>query len=689
MHGRNCSTTGHLAFLKSLGLMCALVTAAPICLADNPIIQTKFTADPAPMVYDNTLYLYTSHDEDDASGFTMYNWCLYSTTDMVNWTDHGIVAGVVSHTNTPTDTSLKTFQWADGVSAWAPQAVYRSGKFYLYVPFSYQGSMIIGVAVADRPEGPFKDPLGKPLIGSDVGGGIDPTAFVDGDSDGGTAQAYLYWGNPIPKYVLLNSDMISYSGSPGAPGNAQHYQEGPWFYKRNGNYYLAYASSCCAEGIGYAMSTSPTGPWTNPGSGYVMMPDNNSSGNHPGIIDYLGQSYVFGFNYYLNDAMTKKTDTGPPQRRSVNVSQFTYNADGTIPTVPWFDPAGVPQVGHLNPYTRVEAETIAWESGVGAAECSSNTNAAAVAGSCWAVGVKTEVCSDTGGGMDVTSIQNGSYIKVKGVDFGVGAESFSARVASSGSGGSIEIRLDSGTGPLAGTVAVTGTGGAQTWVTQTTPITGVTGVHDLYFVFTGAGASSSLFNFNYWQFTPRDAGDAGGTDAGTVDASANANSDGSTASGSSSGSGGPDATGSSGMSQSGSGSSGTSTSSGSTSTSSGSSSGSGSSGASQPGSGSSGTSASSGSTTTSSGSSSGSSGTRTPGSSGMSQSGSGSSGVSSSSGSSGNAASGTTPSSGSDSAGSGCGCHTAGSSWDSPRATSLVSIIAPVAFFVRRRRRSR
>jgi hypothetical protein len=60
-----------------------------ICFADNPIIQTKYTADPAPMVYNDTVYLYTSHDEDDAHGFKMFNWLLYSSTDMVNWTDHG------------------------------------------------------------------------------------------------------------------------------------------------------------------------------------------------------------------------------------------------------------------------------------------------------------------------------------------------------------------------------------------------------------------------------------------------------------------------------------------------------------------------------------------------------------------------------------------------------------------------
>ena len=100
--------------------------------------------------------------------------------------------------------------------------------------------------------------------------------------------------------------------------------------------------------------------------------------------------------------------------------------------------------------------------------------------------------------MDIDSIHNGDYIKVKGVDFGTGAASFDARVASAGSGGSIEIRLDALTGTLVGTCAVASTGGWQTWSTKSCSISGATGVHDLYLKFTGG--SSMLFNFNWWKF---------------------------------------------------------------------------------------------------------------------------------------------------------------------------------------------
>ena len=75
-------------------LIIFLISLWTNCYADNPIIQTKFTADPAPMVYKDTVFLYTSHDEDDAFGFKMLNWLLYTSTDMVNWTEHGIIASL-------------------------------------------------------------------------------------------------------------------------------------------------------------------------------------------------------------------------------------------------------------------------------------------------------------------------------------------------------------------------------------------------------------------------------------------------------------------------------------------------------------------------------------------------------------------------------------------------------------------
>ena len=119
--------------------------------------------------------------------------------------------------------------------------------------------------------------------------------------------------------------------------------------------------------------------------------------------------------------------------------------------------------------------------------------------------------------MDVTNIQNGDYMKVASVDFGTGATSFSARVASSTSGGSIELYLDDLESSRNGVCAVTGTGGAQTWRTlPSCAVTGATGVHDLFLRFTGG--SGDLFNVNWWKFDGPGANDQ--SDAGAVDGSA-------------------------------------------------------------------------------------------------------------------------------------------------------------------------
>ena len=435
-------------------VMAAATTLGTLSFADNPVVQTKFTADPAPMVYRDTVYLYTSHDEDDAQGFTMRNWMCYTTQDMVNWIDHGIIAG------------LSTFRWANqNNDAWAPQCIERDGKFYLYVPVHQGGGNVIGVAVADNPFGPFKDPLGKPLI-PQGGGYIDPTVFIDDDG-----QAYLYWGHTNPWYVKLNKDMISYSGDiMRAEAKPRTYQEGPWLYKHAGHYYLAFASTCCPEGIGYSMSDSPTGPWVFKGS--IMDGDKRSDGNHPGIIDFKGKSYVFGFNYKLNweIAPTKH------ERRSVCVTEMTYNPDGTIPKLPFWDDKGATQVGTFNPFTQVDAATI-----------------------CYEKGVKTNPRTGEKQGVYVNVTENGAWIKVKGVDFGdKGAAKFTASLAAAAQGATIVLRLDSEVGIPIGTLKVNPTGGLDTWATQTCNVTNAKGVHDVYLKFFGTG--TPLMNVDWWKF---------------------------------------------------------------------------------------------------------------------------------------------------------------------------------------------
>jgi arabinoxylan arabinofuranohydrolase len=452
----------------------ATTVVGTICHADNPIIQTNYTADPAPMVFNDTLFLYTSHDEDDAFGFKMLNWMLYTSTDMVNWTDHGIIAGVKE--------PYRTFTWADGHSAWAPQCIARNGKFYLYCPTIYQGKMAIGVAVSDSPYGPFVDALEKPLIYRSNPGDYDPTVFIDDDG-----QAYMYWGGNGPCYwVMVNEDMISTSGDiqvasidfTGTPPEAS-YTEGPWLWKKNNHYYLAWASRCCPEGIGYAMSDRPTGPWKCRGT--IMDPDERSSGNHPGIIDYKGNSYVFGFDY----AILKQTMSKHYERRSICAAKMTYNADGSIIKLPWWAETEIQQLVSLNPYIKNEAETMSYSEGL-------KTEFATE----WERNIAWDKGKKIADRLFVTAIHNGDYIKVQGVDFSNGATSVDVSVAPL-YGGKIEIHADKFDGPILGTVNINSSGEGDIWKTVTTPVNNIKGVHDLFFVFRG---DKDLFNFDWWLF---------------------------------------------------------------------------------------------------------------------------------------------------------------------------------------------
>ena len=452
-----------VASVAVAALLAPVVLTAP-AQADNPIVQTIYTADPAPLVHDGRLYVYTTHDEDASTWFTMKDWRVFSTTDMANWTDHG------------SPMSLATFSWAQS-DAWAGQVVERDGKFFFYVPVVKRGGgNAIGVGVSDSPTGPFRDAIGRPLVDNAE---IDPSVMIDDDG-----QAYLYYGNPNLWVARLNQDMISLAGSPTRiqlttagfgtrPGNVANrptlYEEGPWVYKRNGTYYNVFAAECCSEFIGYSTSPTPTGPWTYRGT--VMPRQGSSFTNHPGVVDYRGRSYVF----YHNGALPG----GGGFTRSVAVEQFTYGADGSIPQIT-MTTAGPPQIETLDPYVTQQAETMAWSSGL-----------------------ETEPASE--GGMNVGWIENGDWLRVKGVAFGSGAATFTARVASAGSGGRIEVRLDSASGPVVGTCTVPVTGGWQTWTTVSCPVSGATGTRDLVLRF--AGGSGNLFNVTSWQFTR-----GGGTD---------------------------------------------------------------------------------------------------------------------------------------------------------------------------------
>lgn len=431
--------------------------------AQNPIVQTAYTADPAPLVYNDKLYLYTSHDEDDSTWFTMNDWKLYSTDDMVNWTEH------------PTPLSFKTFEWARG-DAWAAQCIERDGKFYMYVPVTdRKGESAIGVAVADSPYGPFYDPLGTPLVQADFGN-IDPTVFIDDDG-----QAYLYWGNPNCFYVKLNKDMISYEGGihavpmtpesfgrrEGNPKRATLYEEAPWLYKRKGAYYLFYAGGPIPEHLAYATSDSPEGPWKYGGT--VMAKEGGSFTNHPGIVDFRGKTYLF-----YHDA---SLPGGSGFIRSVCVREMDFGRDGKVNPVKMVKEGVEKGLKPLCPYRKVEAETMAWSKRM-----------------------KSDYNPQVG--VFVTALRNGSYTRVRDVDFGEKAPScILARLSTTHNADIVmEVRLDGLEGKVLAELKVPRTGGSDRWKLVEKQIPQVTGVHDLYFIFKGK-AMRNLAYFDYWKLS--------------------------------------------------------------------------------------------------------------------------------------------------------------------------------------------
>lgn len=436
--------------------------------SQNPVIQTCFTTDPAPMVYDDTLYVYTGHDEDNADFFWMQEWRVYSTKDMVNYTDHG------------SPLALEDFSWADD-RAWASQCIYRNGKFYWYICAHSKIShgMAIGVAVSDNPTSGFKDALGKPIFADGSWDHIDPTVFIDDDN-----QAWLMWGNPQVYYLKLNEDMISYSGTVGqlkmdekgfgAPVEKERdknkkykdcYVEGPWLTKRNGKYQLLYAAGGVPEHIAYSVSNNITDGWTYAGE-IMPLSNTNSFTNHCGVADFMGHSYFF---YH-----TGKLPKGGGFGRSVAVEEFTYNKDGSFPKIMPTD-EGVKPIANFNPYQKVQAETMAFSSGI-----------------------KTR--QNKKEGVYVSDIHDGDYIKIQSVDFDLASSrKFIVSAASGLRGGKIEVRIDSPKGRRFAELKINGTGGWECFEEFSTSFFGKPdGVHDLYLIFTGR-KGPELFNLDWWE----------------------------------------------------------------------------------------------------------------------------------------------------------------------------------------------
>lgn len=282
----------------------------------NPIITDKYTADAAAIVHDGKVYLYAGHDvcPDRENRYVMNEWLIYSSDDMVHWTEHDPV-GVNA-----------TFDWANG-SAWASEVIERKGKFWWYVTVEH-GSIhgkSIGVAVSDSPTGPFKDARGSAIITNDMTtdvkiswDDIDPTVYEDEDG-----QVYLFWGNTQCYYVKMKDNMIEFEGDIIKVEGLPNYTEAPWIHKRGDWYYLSYAYQF-PEKTAYAMSKSIEGPWEF--KGILNEVAGNSNTNHQAIIEFKGKDYFI----YHNGSLVPH---GASFRRSVCIDYLYYNPDGTMKRV--------------------------------------------------------------------------------------------------------------------------------------------------------------------------------------------------------------------------------------------------------------------------------------------------------------------------------------------------------------------
>lgn len=274
----------------------------------NPLITHKYTADPAVLVVGDTLWLYTGHDfAGNQKGYKMKDWCLFSTTDMIHWIEY------------PTPLKVTDFVWDTTGAAYASHVVHRNGKYYFYVSTNGSG---IGVAVSDRPEGPFKDALGKPLLSNkDCWGAdhfwvcIDPAVFID---DNG--QAWIFWGNKICYYAKLKENMTEIDGEiMKIDFDNFKFTEAPWLHKYKGKYYLTYATGW-PEKIAYAMAERVEGPYSY--KGILAEVAGNSNTTHPAIVEFKGQWYFF----YHNGSLPE----GGSYSRSVCAEFMQYNSDLTI-----------------------------------------------------------------------------------------------------------------------------------------------------------------------------------------------------------------------------------------------------------------------------------------------------------------------------------------------------------------------
>jgi hypothetical protein len=313
----------------------------------RPLVTHIYTADPSAHVFEGSLYIYPSHDidagipfNDNGDHFGMEDYHVFR---MDSPEGEAIDCGVALH--------VRDVPWAQR-QMWAPDAAHKDGKYYLYFPAKRaDGIFQIGVAIGDRPEGPFK-PEPEAIRGSYS---IDPAVFAD---DGG--EHYMYfggiWGGQLQKYrdnlyaegnvepaahqpalgprvAKLSADMkqfaeqprevviVDESGNPLLAGDHdRRYFEGPWMHKHQGRYYLSYSTGD-THFLCYAVSDDPYGPFTY--QGQILTPVVGWTTHHS-IVEFDGRWWL-----YYHDSIL----SGVTHLRSIKVAELHYDAQGRIRTL--------------------------------------------------------------------------------------------------------------------------------------------------------------------------------------------------------------------------------------------------------------------------------------------------------------------------------------------------------------------
>lgn len=271
-------------------------------------------ADPNIAVFGKKFYIYPT--TDGTKGWLSTQFTCWSSADLVTWKNEGVIL------NLPVDLT-----WAKE-RAWAPTIAQKNNKYYFY----YSADVNIGVAVADKPAGPFKDPLGKPLVkkGFRRGQMIDPMVFVDDDK-----SAYLYWGQGQCNIVKLNDDMISYDTTAVTSVKPSGYNEGPFMIKRKGTYYLMWSEFDTRDprySIAYATATSPMGPFTK-AVGYPVLKGKGivKGAGHHSVVQVPGKD-----EWYIAYHRFKIPD-GDGYNRETCISPMRFDAEGHILPVDVFE----------------------------------------------------------------------------------------------------------------------------------------------------------------------------------------------------------------------------------------------------------------------------------------------------------------------------------------------------------------